>query len=299
VGDFGRQQRTQPLKGTENPIWNQGFQFKVRKQDIKVRFEILKLGTFSDTSIGVVEVAVGHLIAGIPSDMWLQFTRSTIQLHIEITFVPDFALQRDIAIQKALNRSPNGDFGTFISTGGGAVLSDINRTVDPTRPNNNGPQAVYVTTTTTGQPAPGAAVVYTNPNGQPIAAPGVYVATGAPQQQQQQQMQMQMQMQPQQQQYPMYAQQQQPPQQQPQQQMYTSPPPMYQQQQPQQQQQPGMYYQVPQDLQQQPQQQQMQQQQMQQQPQYYPQQPQYQQQGQPQQYSTPPPYNEAAFQTPQ
>lgn len=106
-------------------------QFRVRKQDIKVRFEVIKPGTFSDTSLGVVEVATGALIPGIASDVWLQLGTTGIQLHVAILFVPDAQFQRDLIIQKATQRTQSGDLGTVISTGGSAILADVNRSIDP------------------------------------------------------------------------------------------------------------------------------------------------------------------------
>jgi hypothetical protein len=119
------------------------FQFRVRKQDIKVRFEIVKPGTFSDTSLGVVEVATGALLPAVPSDMWLQFGTTGIQLHAAILYIPDAHFQRDLLIQKATQASQSGDLGVVISTGGSGILNDVGRAIDPAGQSNR-PAVVVV-----------------------------------------------------------------------------------------------------------------------------------------------------------
>eukprot|EP01122_Echinamoeba_exundans_P013373 TRINITY_DN5833_c0_g1_i1.p1 TRINITY_DN5833_c0_g1~~TRINITY_DN5833_c0_g1_i1.p1 ORF type:complete len:286 (+),score=75.74 TRINITY_DN5833_c0_g1_i1:62-919(+) len=144
VGEFGRAQMTPKVKGNANPVFNVNYKFRVRKQDIKVRFEIVKPGTFSDTSLGVVEVATGALLPAVPSDMWLQFGTTGIQLHVAILYVPDAQFQRDLIIQKATQASQSGDLGVVISTGGSGILNDVGRAIDPAGQVNNRPAVVVV-----------------------------------------------------------------------------------------------------------------------------------------------------------
>jgi len=130
-----------------------------------VLYEIVKEKTFGESIIGVVEVAIAKyagnsslvtgnwlltilffvfcafsLLPQVPSDMWLQFTKNGIALHTELTFVPDLQLQTNIMLQQAASRS-----GDILSTGGGAVLNDLNRGFGThTRANNQQGQVVLV-----------------------------------------------------------------------------------------------------------------------------------------------------------